>query len=81
MVERLKNKALKTNLSFTFEKLGPVQKADLELGDLTVIAGANNTGKTYIAYTGILPVYFRLRAGVLRGQAFSPAKKWDLPWE
>jgi len=51
MDKRLKNKALKTNLSFTFEKLGPVQKADLELGDLTVIAGPNNTGKTYIAYT------------------------------
>lgn len=34
-----------------FENIGAVKSADLELGCLTVIAGANNTGKTYIVYT------------------------------
>ena len=35
---------------FRFQNLGPVKDAELELGDLTIIAGRNNTGKTYIAY-------------------------------
>ncbi len=34
-----------------FENLGPINKAELELKDLTIIAGANNTGKTNLAYT------------------------------
>jgi AAA15 family ATPase/GTPase len=34
-----------------FKNIGPIQDADLELKDLTIIAGANNTGKTYLAYT------------------------------
>ncbi len=35
-----------------FENIGPVkQRAGLELGDLTIIAGQNNTGKTYLVYT------------------------------
>ena len=37
-------------MKFRFRKLGPIQQANLELGDLTVIAGRNNTGKTYIVY-------------------------------
>ena len=41
----------KTNTTFRFKNIGPVHKADLKLGDLTVIAGRNNTGKTYITYT------------------------------
>ena len=36
---------------FRFQNIGPITDAHLELGDLTIIAGANNTGKTYIAYT------------------------------
>ena len=36
---------------FRFRNIGPVKDAELELGDLTVIAGRNNTGKTYIVYT------------------------------
>ena len=36
---------------FRFRNIGPVRDAELELGDLTVIAGRNNTGKTYIVYT------------------------------
>ena len=34
-----------------FRRLGPIRKAELELGDLTIVAGRNNTGKTYLAYT------------------------------
>ena len=40
-----------TPLTFTFENIGPIENADLELGDLTIIAGRNNTGKTYLVYT------------------------------
>lgn len=38
-------------MKFHFENIGPIRKADLELGDLTIIAGRNNTGKTYLVYT------------------------------
>ena len=38
-------------MKFKFENLGPIDNAELELGDLTVIAGRNNTGKTYLAHT------------------------------
>lgn len=37
-------------MKFTIKKLGPVEEAEVGLGRLTVIAGKNNTGKTYIAY-------------------------------
>lgn len=36
---------------FKFRNIGPVKNAELKLGDLTIIAGRNNTGKTYLAYT------------------------------
>ena len=32
-------------MKFRFKNLGPIKEADLELGDLTIIAGRNNTGK------------------------------------
>ena len=35
---------------FLLKDLGPVEEADLELGNLTLIAGRNNTGKTYMVY-------------------------------
>ena len=38
-------------VTFTFRNIGPIKKAEMELGDLTIIAGRNNTGKTYVAYT------------------------------
>ena len=38
-------------MKFIFKNLGPIREAELELGDLTIIAGRNNTGKTYVAYT------------------------------
>jgi len=38
-------------MKFQFEKLGYFdQKTEIELGDLTVICGKNNTGKTYASY-------------------------------
>ena len=37
-------------MKITVENIGPIKKANLELGGLTVIAGDNNTGKTYLAY-------------------------------
>jgi len=36
---------------FKFKSIGPISHAEMELGDLTVIAGRNNTGKTYLVYT------------------------------
>ena len=38
-------------MKFHFEHIGPIDAAELELGDLTIIAGRNNTGKTYLVYT------------------------------
>ena len=37
-------------MKFTFKNLGPVDGAELELGDFTIISGRNNTGKTRIVY-------------------------------
>ena len=38
-------------VAFRFKNIGPVSDASLELGDLTIIAGRNNTGKTYMVYS------------------------------
>ena len=38
-------------MKFRFKNIGPIKEAELELGDLTIIAGRNNTGKTYMVYT------------------------------
>ena len=38
-------------MKFRFKNIGPIDEAELELGDLTIIAGRNNTGKTYIVYS------------------------------
>ena len=47
--------------TFRFKNIGPVKDAEMELGDLTIIAGRNNTGKTYIVYTlyGFLRTWIR----------------------
>ena len=37
-------------MNFHFEKLGLLDQADLEIADLTLICGENNTGKTYATY-------------------------------
>lgn len=37
-------------MTFRFENIGPVDHAEIALGDLTIVAGRNNTGKTYLVY-------------------------------
>jgi AAA15 family ATPase/GTPase len=37
-------------MKFKIEKLGIINKAEIELGDLTIICGKNNTGKSYVSY-------------------------------
>lgn len=37
-------------MRFHFEHLGLLDQADIELADLTLICGENNTGKTYVTY-------------------------------
>lgn len=71
----------RASVTFSFQKIGPVKNADLELGDLTIIAGSNNTGKSYLAYTlyGFLKMWngwagvqqFRVRAGARRRRSLT----------
>ena len=58
---------MKVDLKFHFSNVGPVDDAKLELGDLTVIAGRNNTGKTYLVYTlyGFLREYHNLKRVII----------------
>ncbi|MDR1020415.1 MAG: ATP-binding protein [Synergistaceae bacterium] len=37
-------------MRFVLENIGPLLAAHLELGDITIICGENNTGKTYATY-------------------------------
>ncbi len=37
-------------MQFEFKNLGIIKEAQLEMGNLTVICGKNNTGKTYLTY-------------------------------
>lgn len=37
-------------MDITVKNLGPISEANFKVGDLTVICGKNNTGKTYITY-------------------------------
>lgn len=37
-------------MTFEFKNIGPVEHATLDLADFTIIAGRNNTGKTYLVY-------------------------------
>lgn len=38
-------------MKFGIKNLGPIKDADIELGDLTIICGKNNCGKTYLTYS------------------------------
>ena len=60
-----------------FKKIGQVNTAELELKDLTIIAGDNNTGKTYLAYT----LYGFLKS--IQQQSFLKQKHMlkDLPFD
>ncbi len=37
-------------MKFAFNNIGPITRAEMELGDFTIISGGNNTGKTRIVY-------------------------------
>nr|MDT0251143.1 hypothetical protein [Endozoicomonas sp.] len=37
-------------MKFTFKKLGYVDQGTIELGDMTLIFGPNNMGKTWLSY-------------------------------
>jgi len=58
-------------MKFRFKKIGPVKEAQLELGDFTLIAGRNNTGKSYLVYAlyGFLKTW---REGLLMSGRISP---------
>ncbi|MCP4698561.1 MAG: ATP-binding protein, partial [Gammaproteobacteria bacterium] len=38
-------------MKLIFERLGALERGEIELSDLTIICGENNTGKTYVTYT------------------------------
>ena len=38
-------------MKVTVQKLGVIQKAEIDLKPLTIFIGPNNTGKTWLAYT------------------------------
>lgn len=49
-------------MKFKFKNLGYIDKGELEIGNLTVICGPNNVGKTYISYSifGFLSLFEKL---------------------
>ena len=40
----------KIDMKITINNLGPIKKGTIETGDLTIITGGNNTGKSHLAY-------------------------------
>jgi len=57
------------------KNLGILKQAELSLGNLTIICGGNNTGKTYATYSlfGFLDTWRQL----LKGPTFSLKEKVD----
>ncbi|WP_374334606.1 AAA family ATPase [Leeia sp.] len=55
-------------MKFHLKKIGIIDKADLELSNLTIICGENNTGKTYITYAiyGFLALWRDIVSDTLR---------------
>jgi len=49
-------------MKFTFKNIGYIDEGEVTLGDLTVICGPNNVGKTYLSYS-IYGFLKRLRGG------------------
>lgn len=41
---------MSNKMKFAFNNIGPITRAEMELGDFTIISGRNNTGKTRIVY-------------------------------
>ncbi len=48
-------------MEFKFKNLGFIKEANIEMGNLTIICGENNTGKTYLTYS-IYAFYDKLLA-------------------
>jgi len=38
-------------IGFTLKNIGPIESSSFKLGDLTILCGKNNTGKTYVTYS------------------------------
>lgn len=51
-------------MKFTFSNIGPVKQGEIELGNLTILCGKNNSGKTYISY--LLYGFFKNSSSILR---------------
>ena len=60
-----------------FKNIGPIEEAELELGDLTIIAGQNNTGKTYLVYTLYGFLKFLINIEFRRGYPNYPNKSQE----
>ena len=72
-----------SDVKFQFSNIGPITQADLRLGDLTIVAGKNNTGKTYLGYTlyGFLKMWDQwpgIVTGTYTGEAIDVADIVDL---
>ena len=65
-------------VTFRFRNIGPVKHAELDLGDLTIIAGRNNTGKTYLVYTlyGFLKMWDDVPPGYVLHHETEPEAKF-----
>ena len=65
-------------VKFRFRNIGPVKDAELDLGDLTIIAGRNNTGKTYLVYTlyGFLKMWGNMPPGLVLHHETEPGAKF-----
>jgi predicted ATPase len=50
MAITLKHCQHRKKMKFQFKNLGAIDQAEVELADLTLICGENNTGKTYVTY-------------------------------
>jgi AAA domain, putative AbiEii toxin, Type IV TA system len=55
-------------MKFELKKVGLIDEAEIDLADLTLLCGENNTGKTYVTYTlyGFLRSWRQLLANELR---------------
>jgi len=58
----LRSLTIGENMKIHVQNLGVLKQADFEVGDLTIICGKNNTGKTYATYAlyGFLKIWKHL---------------------
>lgn len=64
-------------MKFTFQNFGNIKKGNIELGDLTLICGPNNVGKTYINYAiyGLLKNFEISQEKFIKNSQFLELKK------